>query len=82
MILLILQLIATIQVFLEPYVFTGGGPANATVTILMQVYNLAFYNSLGQEFGAATALSLMLAVALGILSAGYFWLTSRKGNDD
>ena len=26
----ILQIIGTAQVFLEPYLFTGGGPANAT----------------------------------------------------
>ncbi len=29
---LILQIIGTAQVFLEPYLFTGGGPANATIT--------------------------------------------------
>ena len=37
-IMLILQVIATAQVFLEPFLFTGGGPNNATVTILLLIY--------------------------------------------
>ena len=39
-IMLILQIIATAQVFLEPFLFTGGGPANATMTILLLIYRL------------------------------------------
>jgi multiple sugar transport system permease protein len=71
----ILQIVGTSQVFLEPFLFTGGGPANSTITILLLIYNYAFANSLGGEYGSATALSIMLAVALGILSAIYFRLT-------
>lgn len=72
---LILQVIGTAQVFLEPYLFTGGGPANSTITILLLIYNYAFANSLGGNYGAATALSLMLALALAAFSALYFRLT-------
>ncbi|GAA1406507.1 sugar ABC transporter permease [Oerskovia paurometabola] len=72
---LILQIIGTAQVFLEPYLFTGGGPANSTITILLLIYNYAFANSLGGNYGAATALSLMLALALAAFSALYFRLT-------
>jgi multiple sugar transport system permease protein len=75
LITLILQLIGTAQVFLEPYLFTGGGPSNATLTILLLIYNYAFGSSLGGDFGGATALSVMLALALGVLSAIYFRLT-------
>ena len=32
---MILQIIGTAQVFLEPYLFTSGGPANATLTVLL-----------------------------------------------
>ncbi|MGW6278780.1 carbohydrate ABC transporter permease [Kribbella sp. NPDC055071] len=71
----ILQIVGTAQVFLEPFLFTGGGPANSTTTILLQIYNYAFANSLGGEYGMATALSIMLAVVLGLLSALYFRLT-------
>lgn len=75
LITLILQFIATAQVFLEPYLFTNGGPANATLTVLLLIYNYAFANSLGGNYGAATALSLMLAVFLAIMSIVYFRLT-------
>jgi multiple sugar transport system permease protein len=76
LITLILQIIATVQVFLEPYLFTGGGPANKTLTILLMIYNYAFARSLGGNYGAATALSIMLAAFLAILSFVYFKLTS------
>jgi multiple sugar transport system permease protein len=71
----ILQIVGTAQVFLEPFLFTGGGPANSTTTLLLLIYNYAFANSLGGEYGMATALSIMLAVVLGLLSALYFRLT-------
>ena len=53
----ILQIIGTAQVFLEPFLFTNGGPNHATETVMLRVYNLAFA-SLGNNFGQATALSL------------------------
>lgn len=72
---LILQIIGTAQVFLEPYLFTSGGPANATLTVLLLIYNYAFGNSLGGDYGKATALSLMLAVFLAIFSLIYLRAT-------
>jgi multiple sugar transport system permease protein len=72
---LILQIIATAQVFLEPYLFTSGGPANSTLTVLLLIYNYAFGNSLGGDYGKATALSLMLAVFLAIFSWIYLRAT-------
>jgi multiple sugar transport system permease protein len=43
--------------------------------VLLLIYNYAFGNSLGGDYSAATALSVMLAGALAILSAVYFRLT-------
>ncbi|WP_149203306.1 carbohydrate ABC transporter permease [Actinotalea subterranea] len=77
LITLILQVIGTAQVFLEPYLFTGGGPANATLTILLLIYRYAFGQSLGADYGQATALSLLLAVLLAVASLAYFRLTRR-----
>ena len=48
---MILQIIGTAQVFLEPYLFTSGGPANATMTVLLLIYDYAFGNSLGGDYG-------------------------------
>lgn len=78
---LILQLIATAQLFTEPLLFTGGGPANSTMTVLLLIYKYAFQNSLGGDYGMAAALSLMLAAFLAVFTAGYYWLTRRWSVD-
>lgn len=70
--LLLLQLISTIQVFTEPYVFTEGGPENATLTVLLLIFRYAFQDG---EYGQAAALSVLLAVVLAVLSAVYLRLT-------
>ena len=74
---LILQLIATAQLFTEPLPVHGGGPANSTMTVLLLIYKYAFQNSLGGDYGMAAALSLMLAAFLAVFTAGYYWLTRR-----
>jgi multiple sugar transport system permease protein len=74
---LILQVIGTAQVFLEPFLFTGGGPANSTLTILLLIYEKAFGQNLGADYGEATALSLLLALFLAVMSLLYFRLTRR-----
>jgi multiple sugar transport system permease protein len=70
-----LQIIGTAQVFLEPFLFTSGGPANSTITVLLLVYQYAFGNSLGVGFGQAAALSLMLAVFLAVFAVVFMRLT-------
>ncbi|TCM40214.1 carbohydrate ABC transporter permease [Kribbella sp. VKM Ac-2568] len=74
LIMMLLQLIGTFQVFTEPFLFTGGGPDNATTTILLLIYRYAFING---DFGAATALSVLLALVLCVLSVVYHFLTRR-----
>jgi multiple sugar transport system permease protein len=75
LVLLLLQVVATMQVFTEPYVMTGGGPEESTVTVLLLLYRYAFtYN----DFGSASAMSLMLLVALGIFSGLYLKLTRAR----
>ncbi|MEU0050845.1 sugar ABC transporter permease [Streptomyces sp. NPDC006309] len=75
--LMLLQIIATMQVFTEPFVITGGGPENATVTVLYLIYKYAFlYN----DFGGACALSVLLLLLLGAFSALYLRLTRSEGD--
>jgi len=73
--MMLLQIVATMQVFTEPYVMTGGGPEDSTVTVLLLLYRYAFYYN---DFGTASALSLLLFVALGAFSALYLRLTRTK----
>ncbi len=78
---MILQIIGTAQVFLEPYLFTSGGPDNATMTVLLLIYNYAFGNSLGAAYGEAAALSLMLVAFLAAFSLIYLRAT-RSWSDE
>jgi multiple sugar transport system permease protein len=43
--------------------------------VLLLIYNYAFGNSLGGDYGKATALSLMLAVVLALFSLAYLRAT-------
>ncbi len=71
----ILQIIGTAQVFLEPFLITGGGPVNSTLTVLQLIYRYAFTTSIGGDYGKATALSIMLALVLALFSFIYFRVT-------
>ena len=73
-VMLLLQLIGVFQIFTEPFIMTDGGPANASLTILMLIYRYAFIRA---DYGMATALSLLLALALMVISALYLWATRR-----
>lgn len=76
LVMFLLTLLGTLQVFAEPYIFTGGGPENATVTILLLIYRYAFANN---DFGAATAASVILALALAAISIAYAAATRKWG---
>jgi multiple sugar transport system permease protein len=71
----ILQIIGTAQVFLEPFLLTFGGPANSTLTVLQLIFRYAFQNSIGLDYGKATALSILLALFLALFSLVYFRIT-------
>lgn len=41
--MLLMQIIATMQVFVEPFLLTGGaGPENSTLTVVQLIYQYAF----------------------------------------
>nr|WP_308214308.1 sugar ABC transporter permease [Umezawaea endophytica] len=74
LVLLLLQVVATMQIFTEPYIMTGGGPDDSTVTVLLLLYRYAFvYN----DFGTASAMSTLLLVFLSVFSFAYLRITRR-----
>ncbi len=77
LVIVLLQLIGAMQLFTEPFVFTGGGPNNATVTVLMLIYRYAFEQS---DYGSATALSVLLALLLAVVSAVYALVTRKAAS--
>lgn len=74
LIVLLLGTVGSVQMFTQAFVMTSGGPENATTTVLILIYRYAFISG---DYGAATALSLLLAVFLSLLSAAYLLATRR-----
>ncbi|MBA2945638.1 carbohydrate ABC transporter permease [Streptomyces himalayensis] len=74
LIMLLLQIIGTFQIFTEPFILTDGGPEDSTVTILLLIYRYAFLNG---DYGTAAALSVLLALVLSVLSAVYLRVTRK-----
>ena len=72
----VLSTIGTLQLFDEPFVLTGGGPNNATLTIIMYLYQYGFQFF---DFGYASALAYVLVVIIATLS--YFQIRFAGGND-
>ncbi|MDD3336276.1 MAG: sugar ABC transporter permease [Eubacteriales bacterium] len=64
--LCIMTLSGTIQLFDESVNLTNGGPANATLSISHYIYNLAFKYT--PNFGYATALSFVVFIVIAILT--------------
>ncbi|MFI6320052.1 carbohydrate ABC transporter permease [Nonomuraea sp. NPDC050556] len=77
LLMLMLQIVATMQVFIEPFMLTGGGPENATVTVAYLMYQYAF--TYGGNYGAGGALGMMLMVVLLAFAAVQLRLT--RSND-
>ncbi|SEG74277.1 multiple sugar transport system permease protein [Thermomonospora echinospora] len=72
LVMLLLQVIATMQVFVEPYLLTGGGPEDATISVVYLMYQYAFNYG---NFGGGSALGLMLMLVLVVFSAAYLRLS-------
>jgi multiple sugar transport system permease protein len=79
LLMLVLQIIATMQVFTEPFTITGGGPNNATITVLMLIYRYTFQDA---EFGEASALGVILFLVLAVFALIYLRMTSRLAAAD
>lgn len=57
----VLSTIGGFSLFIEPYVLTGGGPLNSTLSALLYIYNQAFYFN---HMGYAAALGLFFALVI------------------
>jgi len=66
--LLILQFLAVVQIFTEPFLLTTGGPANNSLTPVLAIYRKAFADN---DYGVASAWSVTLVVFLAIFSLIY-----------
>lgn len=75
LVLLLLQIVATMQIFIEPYQLTGTTNPD-TITVMVLIYRYAF--TVNHDFGMAAAMSVLLFIVLGVFSALYLRLTRDK----
>jgi multiple sugar transport system permease protein len=79
----VLGIIDAFQVFTLPYVMTKGGPANATLTMVLLLYNNAFQY---QEMGLASAIAyclfaIILALTLINFTLQKYWVFYEEGRE-
>ena len=70
----VMGIISALQVFDQPYVLTRGGPGDSTRTVVMVIYESAFREL---EFGRASAIGLVLMIAIMLITAIQFRLARR-----
>lgn len=71
----VIQLIYSLQIFIEPYVLTQGGPGNGSLSMAQLLYQQAF-GSLNIGQSSVTAVAMLLLV--GITSAVLFRVLNPK----
>jgi multiple sugar transport system permease protein len=76
--LTMLSLIGSFQVFIQVILMTGGGPGDATETIVHLIYKTAFRDL---EFGLASAQAVVLFVITLIFGIVQYRLLYRKGEE-
>jgi multiple sugar transport system permease protein len=72
---LIISVIGSFLAFTQFFILTQGGPGSQTTTVVMAIYKRAFVQL---QLGAATAMSLLLVVIIGLVTAAQFWLLREK----
>ena len=79
--LLMLQIVATMQMFIEPFILTNGGAGvnDNTLSVVNLIYQYAFALSGPATTTAPSALGVMLLLVLAVFSGGYLWLHPRPG---
>lgn len=76
-ILFVIQILAVVQVFTEPFLLTKGTPGRETLTPVMHIYNRAFLRA---DLGYAAAWSVVLVVVLMVFSIIYQIVNRRLSN--
>jgi multiple sugar transport system permease protein len=78
--LLMLQIVATMQMFVEAFILTGGpGVNNNTLSVVDLIYMYAFSFSGSSNYNSASALGVVLMLVLGAFSGAYLWLGRDRG---
>jgi multiple sugar transport system permease protein len=69
------QFIAHMQVFAQPYIMTGGGPGNASRSVVQYLYETAWKYF---RYGYASSISVALAIIMIVVTIILFSLMRRR----
>ncbi len=76
--LLMLQVVATMQMFVEAFILTSGGSGPNVISVVNLIYQYAFALSGASNYNSASALGVVLMLVLAIFSGGYLWLSRDR----
>ena len=71
---LLMAMIGNMQAFTQGYLMTQGGPQNASLFYVLNLYNTAFKNS---KMGFASAQAWLMLAVVGTLTLISFWISDR-----
>jgi multiple sugar transport system permease protein len=74
-VVLILSTIASFNLFAQPFLLTGGGPSNSTLSISQQIYNQGFGLA---HMGSATAMAFFMGLILAMVSFVQYGLVRQR----
>jgi len=72
---MITSTIASFNIYAQPFLLTRGGPGNTTRVLLMNVLDQAFIR---KDVGSASAMAILMALLIMVISVIQFRLTNRK----
>lgn len=77
LVVMVLLLIRSVQVFDEAWVLTdGGGPGTANTFVVQFIYQTAFASDI-RQYGLASAASVLMGAVLLLLTLGQLWLARK-----
>jgi multiple sugar transport system permease protein len=74
-VVVLLQMLASLKVFDQIYLLTAGGPGDSTRSLLLYIYDVGFT---GYRFGYSAAVSYLFLAIVLVLAAVQLWLTTRR----
>ncbi len=72
---LFMGLTGSLQMFVLPFIMTGGGPLDSTLMLSLHIYNNAFRTN---RFGYASALSVIFTLMIGLITIIQLSITRRR----
>lgn len=77
LVVVVLVLIRSFQMFDEAYLLTGGGPGRETQMVVQNIFDTAFGSS-SPDYGSAAAASILMALVIAVFAFAQLYLTRRR----